>query len=228
MVVAQQRHLERFRASVSGTTDIADDTCDDFLHALPDAVPREGSWFPRIEAVQTPGGATLRCRQRSAPEWSSQVVVARAPHDPRRFPLLKGPDIENLLALRTAVQPVGAGEAIITSAHDHLIEGAYSSLMVWLPGSAKPSVIHSKTPHLPGVTEAVLREILSAEGLEPEEKDLTVADIEGAELWILSSLHGIRLATEFVDGPQLGVVPGRREHWQEAWRATALPMEPLH
>lgn len=217
-VVALERHLRRFSDSVAATTDVSAETLEAFLAHLGQMLPSVGSWFPRIEAVETPGGATLRYRERLAPAWNSEVVVARAPSDPRRFPQVKGPDLEALMALRTAVAPLGAGEAIITTDQDYLVEGAYSSLMVWLPGAAHPTVIPSATAHLPGVTEAVLTDIALDTGVPVNEADVRVDDLEGAELWIVSALQGIRIATAFCDGPALVSHPHRRDQWQDLWR----------
>lgn len=223
LVVALERHLQRFSASVAAHTDVAPERLDAFLAALPAALPTSGSWFPRIEVVDTPGGATLRYRERPAPAWETEVVIARAPHDPRRHPQLKGPDLDALMALRTQVASLGAQEAIITTGDDRVVEGAYSSLMMWLPGDDGPTVIPPSTPHLPGVTEAILREIAVRQGVELHESDLTVSELEGAEVWILSALHGIRMASAFVDGPHLTHNPGRRDEWQAAWLALATP-----
>ena len=225
-VVAPERHLERFSDSVLSNTDLIPDRLHAFLSALVSAIPDEGSWFPRIEAVETPGGATLRYRERPAPPWSSEVVIARAQHDPRRFPHTKGPDLEALLALRTQVAPLGATEAIITTADDLLVEGAYSSLMIWRAGNDHPTVIPPTTPHLPGITEAVLADYARSAGIPVVAEDVSVSDLEGAEVWILSALHGIRVATAFVEGPSLGMVPGRRELWQEHWLSLAQPVQP--
>jgi branched-subunit amino acid aminotransferase/4-amino-4-deoxychorismate lyase len=224
-VVAMERHLNRFSESVLSDGEVTKDRVNSFLSALPEVLPLEGSWFPRLEAVDTPGGATLRYRERPAPPWNSEVVLARAPQDPRRFPHTKGPDLEALMALRTAVAPLGATEAIIMGADDHLVEGAYSSLMVWLAGDDHPSVIPEATPHLPGITEAVLRECAREEGIEVAPRNLRVSDLEGAEVWVLSALHGIRVATSFVGGPPLNPVPGRRELWQQKWWSLAEPIQ---
>ena len=225
-VVALERHLARFSDSITSMTDIPSERLEAFLTALPGALPLQGTWFPRIEAVETPGGATLRYRQRPAPAWEEEVILARAPHDPRRYPHVKGPDLEALMALRTQVQSEGAHEAIITTEGDYLVEGAYSSLMIWLHDADSPSVISSSTPHLPGVTEAVLRDIASEQGLEVEERNLRLTDLEGAEVWILSALHGVRVATSFVGGPTLSAQPGRRAVWQELWLSQAAPVSP--
>ena len=224
LVVALESHLQRFSASVAAHTDVAPERLEAFLTALPAALPTDGSWFPRIEAMETPGGATLRYRERPAPAWETEVVIARAPHDPRRHPHRKGPDLEALLALRTQVAPLGAQEAIITTADDGLVEGAYSTLMIWRDGDEVPTFIPFSTPHLPGITEAEMREIAASQGLEVRDHNLLVSDLDGAEVWILSALHGIRVATSFVAGPRLTVAPGRREQWQAQWLARARPV----
>jgi branched-subunit amino acid aminotransferase/4-amino-4-deoxychorismate lyase len=221
LVVALERHLERFSGSVTAHTDVTPRRLDEFLTALPEVLPSQGSWFPRIEAVETPGGATLRYRERPAPAWESEVVIARASHDPRRYPHVKGPDLGALMALRTQVEPLGAQEAIIMGDGDTLVEGAYSSLMMWLPGDQGPTVISAATPHLPGVTEAVLSDIATQQGLEVSHKNLTVSQLEGAEVWVLSALHGIRVASVFVDGPALNQEANRRAEWQRLWLAQA-------
>jgi branched-subunit amino acid aminotransferase/4-amino-4-deoxychorismate lyase len=224
LVVALESHLQRFSASVAAHTDVAPERLEAFLTALPAALPTDGSWFPRIEAVETPGGATLRYRERPSPAWETEVVIARAASDPRRHPHRKGPDLDALMALRTEVAPLGAQEAIITTGDDRLVEGAYSSLMIWRDGDEVPTFIPSSTPHLPGVTEAEMREIAASQGLEVRDHNLLVSDLDGAEVWILSALHGIRVATSFVAGPRLTVAPGRREQWQAQWLARARPV----
>ena len=224
LVVAWEKHWDRFRGSVLTNTTVSSLTLDAFRSALVDILPKAGSWFPRIEAIDTPGGATLRYRQREAPPWNSEVVVAIAPHDPRKFPLTKGPDLEALMALRREVEPLGATEAIIVDDAGLLAEGAYSSLMVWPSGSDIPHVISPTTPHLPGVTESVLKDIATEQGIDIKESSLSVTDLEGAELWILSALHGIRMATSFIDGPTPSVNTARRDQWQHLWRQRGVPI----
>jgi branched-subunit amino acid aminotransferase/4-amino-4-deoxychorismate lyase len=218
--VALERHRDRFFASAAHHG-LESAKLSAFWDAVIAAIPLEGSWFPRVEVVATPGGPTLRYRERVAPAWNAEVIVARASHDPRRHPHTKGPDLEALLALRASVAPLGAGEAIITTDHDCLVEGAYSSLMVWLPGSDSPLVVPPSTPHLRGVTESVITDLAGELGVAIHQRDLSVRELEGSELWILSALHGIRVATAFIDGPPLGSVPGRRDTWQSAWWSQA-------
>ena len=39
------------------------------------------------------------------------------------------------------------------------------------------------------------------------------AELDGTELWALSALHGIRIVTRWVDGPELAEKPGRLATW---------------
>jgi hypothetical protein len=43
--------------------------------------------------------------------------------------------------------------------------------------------------------------------------------------WVLSALHGIRVATAIVDGPPLEVNMDRRDHFQELWREYDYPLD---
>jgi len=216
-------HLARFTQSVRSTTEISDDHMNAFFTRVIDMIPATGLWFPRIEAVATPGGATLRYRHRVAPAWSDEVILARAPYDPRTTPTVKGPDLEAMLALRQSVAPQGAAEALIVDADDTIIEGAYSTVMVWRAGSDTLTVVPKETPRIPSVTESVLSEIARSRGVDVVSHKLTVSDCEGSDIWILSALHGIRLATGFIDGPQLRSDKARRDLWQAAWWATREP-----
>ncbi len=220
-IIALEKHLRRFRNSVKSFTEVDIHRLDKFEQTLPSMLPREGAWFPRIEAVATTNGTALRYRQRPSPKREGEVVVARAPRDPRKFPSIKGPDLAELMRLRRDVAKLGAGEAIITTDQDLLVEGAYSSLAIWLSGESELTMIPDQTAHLPGVTEAVIQELAEMQGVSVKKMDLSVSDLKDAEVWILSSLHGIRVAQTFIDGPQLKIVNGRRERWQNLWKSCA-------
>ena len=220
-VVAWEKHQQRFLDSVLRATSFSADMLSDFLHDVHARNPPSGRWFPRIEAVTDSGRARLRYRHRTAPEPQSTAVLARAPHDPRTQPLVKGPDLEDLLALREAVAPSGATEAIIVDSQDRLAEGAYSTLLVWPADGDHLVVIAPEIARLPSVTETVLTETAEAQGVEVRPHVLRVADLEDAEVWVVSALHGIRLATDFVEGPRLNTTPDRSARWQQFWRDRA-------
>ena len=215
-VVGLERHTERFLRSVLAQSQLPENEVVSFLAEVVSTIPRQGSWFPRVELVQTPGGPTLRYRQRPAPAWSTSVVVALTSTDPRTTPLTKGPDLEALLALRQSVSASGAHEALIVNSEGILVEGAYSSLLVWRADD-ELVVTPSPLPRIPSVTEAIVREIAHSERVHISEQPLTQTDLEGREVWIVSALHGIRFVDSVVGGPELASSRHRRDAWQEMW-----------
>lgn len=221
--VALERHRARFSASARALG-VEEQQLSRFWPAVVESLPREGSWFPRVEVVATAGGPTLRYREREAPAWLGTVSLAPGAHDPRTQPLTKGPDLEALMALRRSVSDVGATEALILSPEGFVIEGAYSTVMVWRRGSDALSVVGPPWPRIPSVTEAVLRGVAQARGVTVTEEPLTLESLAGAEVWILSALHGIRVATELCGGPDIAQTPGRRDDWHRAWWESRDPL----
>ena len=190
-------HRERFLSAARAHRDDAHDFWRDAIAAL----PRTGDWFPRVELRERGDGTHLGLRLRPTPATSSEVVVATARHDPRTQPLVKGPDLDALLALRVAVQPRGAGEAIVVDAHGHLIEGAYSGLLWWRGDTlVRP---RDAVPRIPSVTVQLVLAAARADGVALAEADALPDDLEGCELWVLSALHGLRSASRWIDGPSL-------------------------
>ena len=64
----------------------------------------------------------------------------------------------------------------------------------------------------------------AALGVEIHRERVTPAGLEGTEVWALSALHGIRIVTDWVDGPSLAELPGRLQVWQERRTALAQPI----
>ncbi|GAB3606156.1 aminotransferase class IV [Conyzicola nivalis] len=194
-----------------------------FLAAAPDgaafwdaavaAIPREGDWFPRVELQSRRGSQLFVLRLRSAPTLTRSVVVAtHAGPDPRTRPTVKGPDLESMLRIRTAVQPLGAEEAVIVSPDGYVVEGAYSALVWW-----RGAILCSTSPDLPrinSVTERSLLGMAGALGVETFQEAVTPAELDGCEVWALSALHGPRIITRWVDGPEMAALPGRLDLWR--------------
>jgi branched-subunit amino acid aminotransferase/4-amino-4-deoxychorismate lyase len=222
--VALPRHEARFGASARAF-DIDESTLTSFFTQVRAHIPRSGSWFPRIELAHTPGGPTLRYRERVAPAWSEEVVLAVAENDPRSNPLTKGPDLEALLALRASVGSRGATEALIVASDGTLVEGAYSTLMVWPDDADALVVVPHDVPRIPSITESVLVDHAKVLGIDVLERRLRLDDLESAEVWVVSALHGIRLATSVIDGPELRRDPDRRTEWQRAWWGAARSID---
>jgi branched-subunit amino acid aminotransferase/4-amino-4-deoxychorismate lyase len=212
-------HRERFLSAARAHSYHADrsDDADRFWGDAIAALPRTGDWFPRVELRERGDGTQLGLRLRPTPPTSTEVAVATAPFDPRTQPLVKGPDLDALQALRVAVQPSGAGEAIIVDAHGVIIEGAYSGLLWWRGDTlVRPRDV---VPRIPSVTVQLVLDAARADGVELAEADARPADLEGCELWVLSALHGLRTASRWMDGPTL--TAPRYAHRANEWLAAA-------
>jgi len=216
-------HRERFLAGVARTHGEVLVSADEFWNASMAAIPRDGQWFPRVELQERHGSTSFVLRVRSAPERSSSVVVATNPGaDPRRRPTIKGPDLDAMLRLRTSVQPLGAGEAVILSPEGFLVEGAYSSLL-WWEGNAigVPSV---ELPRIDSVTAKTVAALATALDIPVIPRSITPAELDGLELWSMSALHGIRIVTAWVDGPRVAELPGRLAAWRARLDRLRAPM----
>ncbi|KRF31132.1 aminotransferase class IV [Yonghaparkia sp. Soil809] len=226
------RHRARFLAAIAPFRSDGGAFFDEVVAAL----PRTGDWFPRVElrargipaptapTVPALGAATgLSLRLRPTPPTAEEVVVATAPHDPRTRPRVKGPDLDALQRLRTAVQPLGAGEAVILSPEGLIVEGAYSGLVWVRPDGA---LVHpsARLERIPSVTAGILLAAAAADGAVIEATDARPHDLDGCELWVLSALHGLRVATSWVDGPALVRVPGRAERARRRLDDAATPL----
>jgi len=196
-------HRDRFLSS-------AGEDAEAFWDAAIDAIPRTGDWFPRVEQHSN---GRLVFRLRSTPETSRSAVLASwGGDDPRTEPAIKGPDLESLLRIRTSVQSEGATEAVILSPDGYVVDGAYSALLWW-----RGEILCGPPREFERVDSVTSRSVLTlatALGLDTHEEAVTPAELDGTELWVLSALHGIRIATGWVDGPQLAEKPGRLAAWQ--------------
>jgi branched-subunit amino acid aminotransferase/4-amino-4-deoxychorismate lyase len=194
-----------------------------FWDAVVAMIPDEGDWFPRVELHSRLGGARLVYRHRTAPERARSVVVAtHRGKDPRRVPGVKGPDLERMQAVRTAVQPLGAQEGVILDDDGYVVEGAYSALLWWRGDllCGPPATF----PRVDSVTTRTVLTIAAALGVETLEEAVTPAELDGTELWALSALHGIRIVTAWVDGPAMAELPGRLQQWRDRLDALRRPI----
>ena len=203
--LALDLHRSRFLAAAPGG--------EAFWDAAIAAIPREGDWFPRVELQSRRGARLFVLRLRSAPTLTRSVVVAtHAGPDPRTRPTVKGPDLESMLRIRTAVQPLGAEEAVILSPDGYVVEGAYSSLVWW-----RGAILCAPAPELERIDSVTARSLLgmaAALGVETYEESVTPAELDGCEVWALSALHGPRIITKWVDGPEMAALPGRLDLWR--------------
>lgn len=203
--LALDLHRSRFLAVATGA--------EEFWDAAIALVPPTGDWFPRVELQLRGDGEQLVFRLRSAPELTRSLRLAthRGP-DPRSSPLTKGPDTDALLAVRTAAQLRGADEAVILSPEGYVVEGAYSALLWW-----RGEILCAPSLDLERVASVTARSVIAlatALGVEVYYESVSPAELDGVELWALSALQGIRIVTEWGDGPAMAELPGRLASWR--------------
>lgn len=194
------------------------------LRGLVEADPQHPPLFPRVERRER-GEYRLLVRPSPAVHVGAGLataVIATAGSDPRHVPQTKGPDLERLAGLRTQVQSCGADEAVIVDARGHVIEGAYSSLLVARGG--RLGVVAQPAPRIPSVTERLVRDAARTEGLTVDEVTLAAAELSGASLWLMSALHGARAVSAWVDGPTLHRDVERDSWLRETLESAAVPL----
>ena len=209
-------HRERFLAAVAEAG--GPDGADAFLDAAVAALPRTGDAFPRLEL--TAGG--LRLRLRPAPPRGRTVVLWTSPVDPRRTPERKGPDIARLALLRSRATAAGADEAVLLDGDGAVVDGASSAVLWWL-GDALV-VPPASSPRVWSVTARTVSVLAGALGVDVIEAPAEPTDLEGREVWTANALHGLRLATSWIEGPALAAVPGRLDAWRRRLDALRRPL----
>ncbi|MGA1811569.1 aminotransferase class IV [Frondihabitans sp. 4ASC-45] len=223
-ILAAAAHRSRFVTSVAEhDADLAEEA-GSFWDASVAAVPSDGRWFPRISWALPEGSSTptFEVSPRPAPTGSESLVLATASGDPRTTPLVKGPDLARLDALRSAASRVGADEAVILSPDGLVVEGNYSSIVWWRGDSL--CIVDESLPRLPSITESALVTLATALGVEIVPELVEPSDLEGHEVWSLASLHGPRIATKWVGGPALAAQPGRLRAWRARLDALRRPV----
>ena len=209
-------HRERFLATATASAPAA----AEFWQAAIAAVPREGEWFPRVEAHSN---GRLVFRLRSAPERTkSLTVISHHGPDERAQPTVKGPDLDAMRRVRAHAQAAGADEAVLLSSDGYVIEGSYSALLWW-----RGSILCSPPSDLPRVASVTARSILAlatALGVETFEEAVTPAELDGTEVWALNALQGPRIVTAWEDGPSMAELPGRLAMWRTRLDALARPL----
>jgi len=210
--LALDLHRRRFLEAAPGA--------EKFWDAAIAAIPREGDWFPRVEQH---GNGRRLLRMRSAPERTRSAILTthRGP-DPRTVPETKGPDLDAMRRVRATAQKQGADEAVITTPEGYVVEGAYSAI-AWWRGSILCSP-PAEFARVDSVTARSLVTLASALGIDTHEEAVTPAELDGTEIWTLNALHGPRIVTRWIDGPEVAELPGRLAAWSTRLAALARPL----
>lgn len=206
-----EQHLERFGGWVATQCPQLAAELPQFFAAVIAALPREGRWFPRMELhLETQaansgideGLPALYLRLREAPEQLGEISLWTLPEpDPRHNSRVKGPDLSLCMQLRRKAMLQGADEAVLLNAEGFVEEGALCSLVWWRKeGSANVLCApDTSVPWLPSVTRLEVFHLAEAAGVATRLERVKPADLVGLEIWALSSLHGIRPVTDWVN-----------------------------
>lgn len=188
-------------------------------------IPRQGRFFPKIHAQQFADGEVLVegfVRPAPAPLLDTDVYASSEQFE-FLAPSIKGPDLELGLELRSRAQVRGFGEWIRLTPGGYVLEGALSGVLWWEGDTLCLPPTELKL--VDSVTVKVIREIAAERGTVVVEKLIKPAELEGADVWIASSLHGIRQINRWVSdcGATPDLLPDRQrwESWQQAWKSQA-------
>jgi branched-subunit amino acid aminotransferase/4-amino-4-deoxychorismate lyase len=215
-------HRARFLDSMS-----ADDrratNAETFWDAALALIPSAGEWFPRVELQSRTSSLFLVFRLRSAPARQNNLVVATwLDGDPRTVPGIKGPDLATMTRVRTSVQAHGASEAVILNRDGYVVEDSHSGLLWW-----RGEILCGPPAEFDRVDSVTVRGVLTlatALGVETYEEAVTPGELADTELWSLNALHGIRIVTNWIDGPPLAQLPGRLSLWRARMDALRKPI----
>jgi branched-subunit amino acid aminotransferase/4-amino-4-deoxychorismate lyase len=209
-------HEERFRRSCTEQgRGLQDRHVRRFLAAVRAALPRDGGWFPRVEAY---AGARLAVSLRPAPAPMLEIHLWVPPWaDPRRQPHVKGPDLATLAALREQARSAGADDALLHGPDGTVLEAAHSAVVWWRDDVL--CVPAPELPVLPSVTRGLLLELARARGVPVNCERLPLRDLGTLEVWAVNALHGIRPVvgwTGTANGAAAAPSLPRLEAWRQA------------
>lgn len=200
-------HFARFRNAINLVSPEHLSYLERFFDSVLQVLPRQGRWFPRVEFhADDDSKHHLHLRLRTAPELLNTVKLWTLDEsDPRVSPTIKGPDLSLGQQLRRRANLHGADEAVLLNSKGIVLEGALSSLVWWRDDvlCAPPDSV----PWLPSVTRSLVLDIAKQSGFSTREELVTVNRLNQLEIWALSSLHGIRVVTDWddlPDGPRFG------------------------
>jgi branched-subunit amino acid aminotransferase/4-amino-4-deoxychorismate lyase len=229
-VLALELHRARFFAAIAPEkrTQLR---LDAFWAASIARLPHTGNWFPRVElrdegGTQHSSASQLAFRLRSAPPLGTTLTaITHHGRDPRRQPLVKGPDIAVLADLRRAAQSRGADEAIIVGEAGQVVDGA-STAILWWRGQTLCAPPRSFA-RVDSVTAKTLVTIATALGTEIRYEAAQPRELDALEVWAVNALHGIRPITAWIDGPTVAAPSARTSAWRARMDALATPLAPL-
>ena len=157
-------------------------------------IPKQGAYFPRFE-ISTNKEFFLNLRP--APEVTETVTLWTYPDpDPRTDLTVKGPELHLGTQIRNQALEQGADEAILLTKAGFISEGSLSSLVWWEEDVlTAPS---NDIPWLESVTRTEVFEIAQKLNIKTQTKEAKPEELINHELWLLSSLQGIRTVVNWI------------------------------
>ena len=226
MVRNLDAHFARFARWVLAIDESAEPQLANFFDAVTAALPRVGRWFPRLEFhAEAAPGQRLHFRLRTAPDFAPTVGLwAYREPDMRHNPRVKGPDLSFGMQLRRKAQLHGADEAVFLTADGFINEGALSSLVWWRQDvlCATPESV----AWLPSITRNEVFGLARDCGNQISLELAKPQDLAGLEVWVLSSLSGVRPATSIIFGDEVieFAAPNRAESFQKRLKLLAAAL----
>ena len=194
-----QAHFERFSRWTELQSPGSLSQLPAFFEAVTKTISLDGRWFPRIELHrEQPIGNQLHLRLRESPEQLGNAILwTFGEPDPRSQVEIKGPDLSIGMQLRRRANIMGADEAVIVDSAGYICEGALSAL-VWWRGDVLCAP-NAETAWLDSITRREVFAIAEQMGLTTRTEKVKPADLVETEVWILSSLQGIRPVVDWLD-----------------------------
>ena len=209
-VVALDQHFARFAASATAQGLVR--SVHSFTAAVTAALPRQGSFFPRIDLTER---GELELWIRPSPPLFETVILTTAAMDVRSEPTIKGPDLVALEGLRSQAREAGADDAVILNSAGNIVDGATTCLVWWRDGQI--FMPPAEALRVDSITVQIVRGIAASLGVSVNEEWSTPADLAGTTLWALNSLHGIREVSRWVGQPELLSDPSQLARWRGAY-----------
>ena len=191
-------HFERFAGWVLETAPELASQLPSYFQQVTRALPNEGRWFPRLELHSEGEKPELFLRLRVAPEPMDDVILWTYPDpDPRLSPTVKGPDLSLCMQLRRQAMMHKANETVLVTRDGFVSECALSSLVWWRGDVLCAS--DSSLPWLESITRQEVFAIAEQMNIETRLEQVTPEQIGGLEVWLLSSLQGIKPVVHWVN-----------------------------
>jgi branched-subunit amino acid aminotransferase/4-amino-4-deoxychorismate lyase len=220
-VRAYGRHRERFLRACAECGGPGQHRLVEFWADVTAALPRSGTWFPRVELASGP--PELRLRLRPAPPLGAEIRVwSVGQQDPRTAPRRKGPDLGALARVRAGASGAGGQEAVLVTPSGVVLEAPTASVLWWEDGTL--CLPPPRLPLLPGVTAGLVQERAVRHGIRIAHRERTLAALDGREVWLVNALHGIRPVTGWAGG-ELAAGPAlRAAEWREWLESLTEPL----